>query len=135
MLVKVFPRDDGTGFLDDEMRDGDPLEVHPDSFEGSLGTQEKKSYLIIKIPDPPNLSAVMQAMVRPEYVPGPNPEENLVRRQRIYRIDWRSRFTAEEIDIIEDANATLPDGALASGGTVSSGVVSGKFTINDFIRK
>lgn len=135
MLIQLLVRDEGSGFLDEEGRDSDPLIVFDDTFEGSLGLQDKKSFLIIKIPDPPNYAAIKQAMGEPEYGPGPDPGVPVVRRFRKYSCNWRSRFQQSEIDVITDANAMLPDGPLSSGGTVTSGVVSGKFTILDFIRK
>lgn len=136
MLLWIWPRNDETGLLDDEFRDGDVLQTKPDSFEGSIGLQEKKSWLIIKIADPPNYSKVEADLVRSEYTPGPTlGDDPVVRRKRLYTLDWRTQFTAAEIAIIEDANQTLPDGALSSGGTVASGVVSGKFTIGSLRRK
>lgn len=135
MLLQILVRDEGSGFLDHEGRDGDPLIVHLDSFEPSLGVQDKKSFLIVKIPDPPNLESVKAALGESEFAQGPSAEEVVVRRFRKYAVNWRSKFTQDEIDIIEDSNAMLPDGALSSGGTVTSGVVSGKFTVLDFLRK
>ena len=136
MILKIFPRNDGTGILDDEMKDGDPLEVFPDSYEASLGVQDKKSYLCLKIPDPPNYEAVAEAFVQADYAPNPNvPEGVVIRRMRKYWLNWRSAFTAEEVAVIEDSSATLTDGELASGGTVTAGVVSGKFDYQDFNRK
>lgn len=135
MLIQVLVRDEGSGFLDHEGRDGDPLQTFLDSFEPNLGTSDKRSFLVIKIPDPPNMVAVRSALGEEEYAPGPSAEEVVVRRKRKYRINWRGAFTAEEIVIIEDSVAMLPDGQLSSGGTVVSGVVSDKFTIADFIRK
>lgn len=135
MLLWIWTRNDETGLLDDEFRDGDILQTKPDSFEPSLGTQEKKSYLIVKIPDPPNLAKVATDLVTPEYMAGQTPEENVIRRKCRYTLDWRTKFVASEIATVEDANAMLADGTLESGGTVVSGVVSGKFSIMDFRRK
>lgn len=130
MIVQIWCRNDGTGLLDEEMRDGDVFAVYPDSFESSLGTNDKRSWLCVKIPDPPNVAAIMPALVESEWAPGPTPDENIIRRARIYKCNWRSKFTSEEIAIIEDALQTLPDGPY-----VTSGVVHGKFTIADFSRK
>ena len=136
MLLWVWFRNDETGLLDDEFRDGDVLQTKLDSFEPSIGTQEKKSWLIVKIPDPANIQKFRDDFERAEYSPGPTAEsENVVRRKRIYRLPWRNKFSAEEIAVIEDANAMLADGNTASGGTVVSGVVSGLFTVADFVRK
>jgi hypothetical protein len=136
MLIWIWTRDDETGLLDDEFRDGDPLQTKLDSFEPSIGTSEKKSWLIIKIPDPPLTEKFMADFERAEYTPSQTQgEENIIRRKRIYRLPWRNKFTAAEIDVIEDGNAMLPDGQTSQGGTVVSGVVSGLFTVSDFVRK
>lgn len=131
MLVKIWTRNDETGLYDDEFRDGDVDSVYDDSFELSLGTQDKKSWLIIKIPNPPNQSKFQNEITRPEYgVPDAFGAENIIRRKRIYRLEWRQKFTADEIAIIEDATQNLPDGP-----DVVSGVVYNKFTWTDFARK
>ena len=136
MLLWIWTRNDETGLLDDEFRDGDVLQTKPDSFELSIGTQEKKSFLIVKIPDPPNMAKVEADLVRSEYAPGQTPgDDHVVRRKRLYWLDWRTKFTFLETGQVEDSNTQLPDGTLVSGGTVTSGVVSGKFTISDFRRK
>jgi len=135
MILWIWTRNDATGLLDGEFRDSDIGQTKPDSFEPSIGVQEKKSWLIIKIPDPPNYAAVAEDLVTPEYAAGQTPDENVIRRARRYRLDWRTQFTASEIAIIEDALQILPDGTTQAGGTVTSGVVSGLFTINDFRRK
>lgn len=135
MLLWIWVRNDETGLLDDEFKDGDILQTKPDSFESSIGLQEKKSFLIVKVPDPPNSTKVMDDLVTPEYTPGPSPDENRIRRKCRYTLDWRTKFTGSEIDVIEDANDLLDDGTTASGGTVTSGIVSGLFTLSDFARK
>ncbi|NNE62342.1 MAG: hypothetical protein HKN35_15730, partial [Woeseia sp.] len=95
-----------------------------------------KSFLILKIPDPPNYNKFETDMVDPEYTPGATPgSENVIRRKRKYKIDWRQRFSANEINLIESASDTLPDGATQGGGTVVSGVVSDLFTVSDMLRK
>ncbi|WP_455387613.1 hypothetical protein [Petrachloros mirabilis] len=135
MLLWIWTRNDETGLLDNEFKDGDILLTKEDSFEASIGLQEKKSWLIIKIPDPPNMTTVAADLVLPEYAAGPTPDENVVRRKRRYRLDWSSRFTESEIALIQNANDMLPDGTTAQGGTVAAGVVSGLFTIEQFLRK
>lgn len=135
MLIWIWTRNDETGVLDDEFRDGDVFKTKPDTFEASIGGIEKKSWLIVKTPDPPNYAKVESDLERPEYAQGPSPEQSVIRRKRIYRCDWRSKFTADEIAIIEDATATLPDGDTANGGTVTAGVVAGLFNVGDLVRK
>ena len=131
MLLWIWPKNDGTGLLDREYKDGDVFMTRPDSFEPSIGDQEKKSKLIINIPDPPNMSAVEAELVRSEFAPSQTGgEDNVVRRKRIYTLNWRLKFTEEEIAIIEDPTQVLPDGEY-----VTSGVVHGLFVINDFSRK
>ena len=135
MLLWIWTRNDASGLLDDEFRDGDVFHTAPDDFEPSIGNQEKKSFLIIKIPDPPNMARVSEDLVRPEYAAGPSADANVIRRQRLYSLDWRPKFALTEIEIIEDPNQMLPDGTLLNGGTVTSGVVSGVFVIGDLSRK
>ncbi len=136
MILWVFTRDDETGLLDDEFKDGDVLQTKPDSFESSIGGQEKKSFLIVKIPDPPNPTKVEPELVASEYNAGATPQDDhVIRRKRKYRLDWRTKFTATEIGVVEDATQTLPDGVTAQGGTVTSGVVDGLFEITDLRRK
>lgn len=135
MLLWIWTRDDETGLLDDEFKDGDILQVKPDSFEGSIGLQEKKSFLILKVTDPPNLNKVMDDLVTPEFGAGPTPDENVVRRKCRYTLDWRLKFIAEEITTIANPATMLADGVTAQGGTVASGVVSGLFTVQDLRRK
>lgn len=136
MLIWIFTRDDETGLLDGEFRNGDISQTKPDSFEPSIGNIEKRTNLIIKVPDPPNYPAFEQELVEPEYAAGPTTESaNVVRRKRKFRIDWQVKFDAAEIALIESANDTLPDGVTSGGGTVTAGVVDGLFTISDIIRK
>src|SRR4030042_1714347 len=125
MILWIWPNDDETGLLDDEFKDGDVLQTKPDSFEPSIGSVEKKTKLIIKIPDPLNLAKVTEDLVRPEYVSGPTPDETVIRRKCRYTLDWRTRFAESEIAIIEDGLPMLPDGATQSGGVVTRGVGSG----------
>lgn len=136
MIIQLFTRDDETGILDGELRDGDVFGTKLDSEEGTIGGIEKKTYLFIQVADPPKLSAFQAELVKPEYMPAPSgstdPE---IRYARKYRIDWRLKFTQGEIDLIESASSTLPDGQTANGGAVTAGVVSGLFTVNDLIRK
>ena len=133
MIVLVWYRDDGAG-LDNDFRDRDVFQTHEDSFEGSLGNQEKKSFLIVKMDDPPNLAAVMAELEKSEYEPGPG-ETHVVRRARAYQFPYELFFTTAELAIIRDGTQMLPDGALEGGGSVTSGVVSGKFEYADRIRK
>lgn len=136
MLVFIWPRDDATGQLDDEFKDGDIFRVAPDSDESGLGVFDTQSWLVVKIPDPPNQELFEVELVGSEYAPGASPTEpNVVRHKRKYYCNWRSKFSEAEIQTIEDQSVKLSDGQLSSGGTVAAGVVSGKFTVQDFLRK
>lgn len=136
MILWIWTRNDETGLLDDEFRDGDVMQTKPDSFEPSIGLQEKKSFLILKVTDPPNMAKVQTDLERSEYAPGPTlGDDPVVRRKRIYNLNWRTRFAASEIAVVVDANAMLPDGTTQGGGTVVSGVVSGLFAVGDLSRK
>lgn len=130
MLLWIWTRDDETGLLDDEFRDGDILLVKPDSFEASIGAQEKKSYLIIKIPDPPNMAKVTADLVRPEFAPPATVNgDPVVRRKRIYSLNWRAKFTSEEIAMIEDSTVA------PTGDNFVNGVLQAGFAIGDLSRK
>lgn len=134
MLLWIIPRDDGAGLLPSDNRDGDIIQARPDSFEPSIGIQEKKSFLIIKLADPPNLAAVMDELVQSKYEPGPD-GQNRVSASRKWRVDWRTKFSAAEITTILDSTASLADGTTQAGGTVTGGVVAGLFGTRDMLRK
>lgn len=128
MKLLIWTRNDETGLLDDEFRDGDVFLVGDDSMP--IGNQEKKSWLAIKIPNPPNMEKVMEEFQRSEYASGRSlGDDPVVRRKRIFTLDWRSKFTASDIERIEKAQG-LPD-----GNDVVDGIVINKFTIKDFSRK
>ena len=136
MIALIWVRDDETGILEDEFKDGDIHVIHPDSFEPSLGAQEKKSWLVVKIPDPPNLAKVQNDLTKSEYRSGEsNNHPPVVAKKRLYRLEWRSRFDGSEIAVIEDAAQQLPDGTTSAGGTVTDGVLDGVFTAADFRKK
>jgi len=136
MLIWVWTRNDQSGILDGEFRDGDIDHAKPDSFEPSIGSQEKLSWLIVKVPDPPNMMAFINALEIPEYAPGPELDDGPpVRRRRVYRLPWRNKLSAAEVAIKEAATSNLPEGATSGGGTVVNGVVSGLFSVSDFVRK
>lgn len=137
MLLQIWTRDDETGLFDDEYRDGDVFRARPDSDEASLGNIEKKSWLFVKVPDPPNMAKFMDEIQRPAYAPGATPADDhvVVQKARFY-VDWRSKFVQSEIAIIEDFNQTFADGPLDSGGEVLASVIqTGKFTVADVVRK
>lgn len=136
MIIKVWTRDDETGILDGENRDGDIAQTYLDSFEPSLGNLEKRTSLFIKVPDPPNIQKFRDELIAPEYLPAASPESTpTVKHKTKYRINWRTKFTAQEIALIESVADTLPDGHTNQGGNVTAGVVDSLFTVNDIIRK
>jgi len=121
MLLQLYVRNDGIS--DEDLRDGDIFATKTDAGEAILGDQEKKSYLFVKLPDPANVADLLLELVKSEYAPGPG-EFNEIRRMRKYRVDWRPKFTSEEIAIIEDATQIF-----------GTGVVENRFTIGDVSRK
>ena len=138
MIIKIIPRDDESGILDGEFRDGDITQVYDDAEESSLGSIEKKANLFVKVPDPPNYDAFKEEIVREEYAPAASSgESNVVKHKRKYRINWRTKFDASEIALIENQSGLtqLPDGATSQGGTSTDGVVDGLFVVQDIIRK
>lgn len=143
MIILIKPVDDGP--LDINLKAGDVVFAKLDS-DPAPGNQEKKSYLVLSMPDPVNavgnpfplsvLQGVQADMQREEFAPGATPEANDIRRARRYAIPhFRQRLSNDEFLIVKDANAMLPDGPTAFGGTVLSGVVSGLFTFADIVRK
>lgn len=136
MILQLFTRDDETGILDGELRDGDVFAARPDSDETVLGNVEKRTYLFLKVADPPNVAKFLTELEKSEYMPpASNSDEPAVRYARKYRVDWRLKFTQAETALIESAADTLPDGPTEAGGSVTAGVVSGLFSVNDLIRK
>lgn len=135
MRIKVWTRNDESGLLDGEFRDGDPDSTYDDSW--IPGGQEPKSWLIIEVPDPPNLTQYLNASETPPFLQGENlpADETSVRHKRRYYLDWRAKFDGEEIATIENVTEVLADGSTSQGGTVSGGVVSGLFSHQDFQRK
>lgn len=120
MLLVLWFRDDAAGLMAD-FKSGDIDRAVEDT--DPIGTQEKKSRLVVKIPDPPNKQATVEAWLQSEYELSDNPEEPRIRRKRQYGItNWESKFTAEEIAVIK-SNAGLPEGQF-----VQNGIVVGKFT-------
>lgn len=113
MLVYIWTRDDG--ITDQDFFDGDVFLIFDDTHVP--GAQEEKSWLIAKVPDYP----FKDELVSSEYAQGPGIDP-VIRRQRKYRVDWRPKFTPEEVIVIEDATQTL-------------GVVEGKFNVSDITRK
>lgn len=129
MILYLWTRNDETGQLDGEFKDGDVYRAEDDSHVP--GTQSLKSWLVIRIPDPPNPSKFMEHMTRSEFgIPETPGDDPTVKRKRIYRVDWRNKFTADEIAIIEDGNQQLPEGE-----NVTNGIVENLFEANDISRK
>lgn len=139
MILQLWIRDDETGIIDGENRDGDIEATKLDAEQATIGGIEKKTFLFAKVPDPPAgiISKFRDELDTPEYLPASDTgEKPQIRHKTKYRVDWRKRFTQAEIAIIEDATQTLPDGPTTSGnGTVVAGVVEGLFTLQDILRK
>lgn len=123
MLAWVMVRNEGARAED--CREGDILQVKPDSFQSGLGTQDTMSFLIIKFPDPPGYPADLAAgefYCRPEYGVVDQGGTIDVIRARGYTIDWATKFTAEERAIIRDPGQSFA-------------VVEGKFSLSDIVAK
>ena len=135
MILVIFPRDDETGILDGEFRDGDISQVHEDTHVP--GGLDVKANLWIRVPDPPNKTKFMEELVKPQYNPPPTSgEPSPVRHKSRWRVEWRQKFTpVTEIPLVEDSNQRLPDGPTTAGGNVVNGIVEDLFTIKDLIRK
>jgi len=111
-------------------------QTKPDLWEPSLGNIEKRTSLWVKVPDPPNMTKFEEELISPEYLPPASPETPpMVKHKRKYRINWRTKFNASEIALIESAADTLVDGPTSAGGTAVAGVVHDLFTVADIIRK
>ena len=119
MILQIYYRNDGTGILPDEARSGDCLLTYPDTFVP--GDVESKTFLWLKIPDPPNKNAVTAAVTDSEYEADGSGSDRVKRFRKFY-INWAQRFTAAEIALITDP-------------TVAFGVIEGKFTYLDFRQK
>lgn len=125
MLAFVMVRDEGA--RPESCREGDILLIRPDSFEESLGEQDKKSYLIVKFPNPPNYPADESAAdfyVTPEYGAVDEGGNVDITRARSYTVGWKDKFTEEERETIRDRTLIL-----------GTGVVSGRFTLADIVPK
>ena len=134
MLIQIWVRDDESGLLDGESRDGDIQSTKLDT--DSVGGQEKKSFLFVKVADPPNMQAFRDELITPEYLPaasaGTDPQ---VKHKTKYRVDWRTKFSESEIATVSNATQVLPDGSTSAGGNVVNGIVEDLFVIGDIIRK
>lgn len=127
MLLWIWYRNDGQG-LDDDFKDGDI--DHADYDTAPVGAQEKKSWLIVKVDDPPAgvIDDVIADYKVSEYAPGESfGDEPVTRRKRRWKINWRNQFTAEEIAAIVDPNQEPINSV--------NGIVEGKFTRQDVKRK
>ena len=112
----------------------DILKIEDDG--SAVGNQDKKSYLILSMPDAPNYLAFKAEALKPQYTGDPAAENSLVVRHKSkYYIDYPAKLTQDEVAIVDDGAQQLPDGPLTGGGSVTDGIVSGIFTYKDFIRK
>ena len=120
MLLVLWTRDDGAGLMSD-FKSGDIDRILAD--DEPLGNLEKKSRLVIKIPEPPNPEVTMEVWLQSEYeLSGNSDEPYRIKRKRQYGVDWESKFTAAEVLAIKNQQG-LPDGQF-----VQNGIVQGKFT-------
>ena len=124
MICLVYYRNDGSGILLTEARDGDVLEIRNDN--AVISDQEQKSFLCIQVPEstpaqPYEANAVRAALQDSEYGVGPDGDVITVRFRR-YKVDWRKKFTAAEQAIITDPLQTL-------------GTIANRFVVTDFYAK
>ena len=121
-ILYVWRRNDGA--LARDYRKGDLGFI----LDGTAipGTQDVKSFLVVRIPIPPNAEQVREDWQRPEAETTIDGELVVARKSR-YALDYEPSFSAAEMEKI-NAGTGLPDGPTALGGTVSGGVVEGLFT-------
>ena len=132
MILQIFNRDDESGLLPSELRRGDVFAVHEDSYVP--GGIERQTSLFVKMPDPPKLAEFQKALVQSRYgQPATIGEDAPVVLAREWKLEYWLSFAPEQVAIIDNEGGldVLPDGALDGGGTVTEGVVEGRFTVND----
>ena len=135
MIVFLMPRDDETGVLHGEFRDGD---ISSSKFDTDpIGNQEKKSRLPAHIDVQQGESLFVQKMNQAEYSVDQFGQPQLKTAARYYIPDWRTRFSSSEIAAIEDSTALIANGPLShgNGAEVIDGIVHGVFTVEDITQK
>lgn len=101
MFIVLWTRDEG--FRDDEFRDGDIFLTFPDDWVP--GAREKQRFLIIHVAQPWDPSTDAE-LTKSEYATGAGGEP-VLRRQRAYRVDWRTKVDPDLIGDIVNPNATV----------------------------
>ena len=114
MILSVWVRNEG--ITDGEFKDGDIFQAHPDTFvpEGNV----LKRWLCVQTPD---YGGSFDELVAPEYGVGPG-NEAVIRRMRKYRLDYAPKLTPDELTAARDPNVSVP-------------LITGRFTLNDIVRK
>ena len=114
MKLMLWTRDEG--FADNEFRDGDIFQVHPDTWEP--GAKEKQRWLIVQVTD---WAGEWAELVKSEYTVGAGAEP-VMRRMRAYRVDYVGKLDTEEL-------------AAARNPSVTVEPIVGRFTLGDISRK
>jgi len=133
MIVQIFNRDDETGLLPSELRRGDVFAVHDDSYVP--GNIERKTFFFVQITDPPKLEEFQEALIRSRYgIAATENEDPPVILAREWKLEYWLFLSPEQIELIDNTNQldVLPDGPIDGGGTVTNGILAGRFSINDF---
>jgi hypothetical protein len=128
-ILYVWRRNDGA--LARDFRTGDVGFIFPGTM--TPGTQDVKSFLVVRIPIPPNAEQVKEDWERPEAETTIDGEQVIARKAR-YALNFQPSFTEAEMELI-NTGAGLPNGPTAFGGTVVAGVVEGLFTATDVYPK
>ena len=129
MILQIFNRDDETTLLPSELRRGDVFAVHDDAYVP--GGIERKTNFFIKVPDPPKLNEFTETLVRSRYgVPATPNDEAPVILAREWKLEYWLFLDPDQVAIV-DAVDVLPDGPVEGGGTVTEGVLDGRFTVSD----
>ena len=115
MIFKIYTRDQGV--MDFNLKADDIFSFHQDDY--IPGEKDKQRFLIVKIDGIDDTEAV--ELVEPEFGVGPGASP-VIRRQRKYRLNWRSRLDPEITEAILDPLQSVE-------------VIVGEFTKEDIIRK
>lgn len=132
MILQIFNRDDESTLLPGELRRGDVFAVHSDSY--IPGGIERKTYFFVKVPDPPKLAEFQAALVRSRYgQPATTGEDPPVVLAREWRLEYWLTMDADQVALIDNTAGlnVLPEGAADGGGTVTEGILDGRFSVND----
>lgn len=115
MRLMLWVGDEGPTDLD--LKDGDIWNVYPDSWQP--GNEELKRFLVVQTSE---YGGQQAELTEPEYAVGPSPEQPVTRHMRKYFMPYWEKLTPNELAVVRDREQSFP-------------VVTGKFTLQDIIRK